>query len=261
MSKLQHYLSRINNFKSKSKAKKEETPIVFSNEGFCYSCNQTTRFIAKSDWWRDYYICNNCGSIPRERAIMYCIEKFYPAWREKVIHESSPVFRGTSLRLKNESKDYRSTQFFPGRERGVIYRGFRNEDLEHLTFEDESIDLHLTQDVFEHIFDPAQAFREIARTLKPGGAHIFTTPLVNKNLPSQWCAKRNLNGEIEHLIDPPEYHGNPVSPEGSLVTVHWGYDIVKFIFDSCGLFTEMIYIDALDLGIRAEFIEVLITRK
>lgn len=43
--------------------------------------------------------------------------------------------------------------------------------------------------------------------------------------------------------------------------IHWGYDIVKFIFDACGLFTEMIYIDALNFGIRAEFIEVLITRK
>ncbi len=39
---------------------------------------------------------------------------------------------------------------------------------------------HLTQDVFEHLFDPAAAFREIARTLQPGGAHVFTTLLVRK---------------------------------------------------------------------------------
>jgi SAM-dependent methyltransferase len=192
---------------------------------------------------------------------MYCIEKFYPAWREKVIHESSPVFRGTSLRLKNEAKDYLPTQYFPGVERGATHRGFRNEDLEQLTFADQSIDLHITQDVFEHIFNPAQAFGEIARTLKPGGAHIFTTPLVNKDSPTQWCARRDSNGAIEHLIDPPEYHGNPVSADGSLVTVHWGFDIVKFIHDACGLFTEMVYIDALELGIRAEYIEVLLTRK
>jgi len=191
----------------------------------------------------------------------YCIEKFYPAWREKVIHESSPVFRGTSLRLKNEAQDYLPTQYFPGVERGMIYRGFRNENLEQLTFDDESIDLHITQDVFEHIFDPAQAFKEVARTLKPGGAHIFTTPLVNKDAQTQWCAKRDAKGAIEHLIDPPEYHGNPVSADGSLVTVHWGFDILRFIYDACGLFTEMIYIDAIELGIRAEYIEVLITRK
>ena len=142
-----------------------------------------------------------------------------------------------------------------------MHQGFRNEDLELLTFDDQSIDLHVTQDVFEHIFDPAQAFREIARTLRPGGAHVFTTPLVNKKLPTQWCARKKTDGTIQHLIDPPEYHGNPVSIEGSLVTVHWGFDITKYIFDSCGLFTELIYVDALDLGIRAEYIEVLITRK
>jgi len=85
--------------------------------------------------------------------------------------------------------------------------------------------------------------------------------LVNKNTPTEWCARINPDGTLVHLIDPPEYHGNPVSSDGSLVTVHWGFDITKYIYDACGLFTEMVYVDALDLGIRAEYIEVLITRK
>src|ERR1041384_7961304 len=140
MSKLRRYLSRIYRFNKKAKDQNKPASTVFSNIGFCYSCNQTTRFVAKGDWWRDYYVCNNCGSIPRERAVMYCIEKFFPAWREKAIHESSPVSRGTSLRLKAEAKDYLSTQYSPEIERGIIYRGFRNEDLEQLTFEDQSID-------------------------------------------------------------------------------------------------------------------------
>ena len=261
MKKWKYYLRRIYNLYRKPTVDEKKTLSLFTNTGFCYSCNQPSRFTATKDWWRDYYTCDNCGSIPRERAVMYCIEKFYPEWQEKVIHESSPVFRGTSLRLKNEAKHYLPTQFFPGVERGIKYRGFRNEDLEQLTFDDESIDLHITQDVFEHIFDPAQSFREIARTLKPSGAHIFTTPLVRKNAPTRWCARKDRYGVIEHLLDPPEYHGNPVSAEGSLVTVHWGFDIVKFIYDACGLFTEMIYIDAIELGIRAEYIEVLVTRK
>lgn len=250
-----------NYYPSREKKNGFELSKTFANEGFCYSCNRLTRFVATNEWWRDFYICENCGSIPRERAIMYCIEKFFPDWREKTIHESSPIARGTSLRLSNEAKNYIGTQFFPGKKRGEICQGFRNEDLEQLTFDDESIDLHITQDVFEHIFDPGQAFREIARTLKLGGSHIFTTPLVNKNRPTEWCAKKNIDGSIDYLLDPPEYHGNPVSSKGSLVTVHWGYDVLRYIYDACGLFTEMIYIDALEFGIRAEFIEVLITRK
>lgn len=192
---------------------------------------------------------------------MYCIEKFFPGWKNMLIHESSPVMRGTSARLSQEAVNYTASQYYPDLQPGAIRDGYRNENLEQLTFEDRTIDLHVTQDVFEHIFDPAQAFKEIARTLKPGGAHVFTTPLVNKNAPTEWCARLNPDGTIRHLISPPEYHGNPVSAEGSLVTVHWGYDITQYIFEACGLFTEIVYLDALELGIRAEYIEVLITRK
>lgn len=45
------------------------------------------------------------------------------------------------------------------------------------------------------------------------------------------------------------------------MTVHWGYDITEFIYKACGLFTQIVFIDALDLGIHAEYIEVLVTRK
>lgn len=178
-----------------------------------------------------------------------------------MIHESSPAPRGTSLRLAGAAKNYIATQYYPGVPLGKRYKGFRNESLESLTFKDSSLDLHITQDVFEHVLDPARAFMEIARTLKPGGAHVFTTPLVNKSSATEFCARKGPDGSIEQLIHPPEYHGNPVCQEGSLVTVHWGYDITSFILKACGLFTEIVYIDALEFGIRAELIEVLITRK
>jgi len=139
--------------------------------------------------------------------------------------------------------------------------GVRCEDLENLSFEDESVDLHVTQDVFEHLFNPAAAFREIARTLRPGGAHVFTTPLVRKNQSTRFCAHLAPDGTVVQLIEPPEYHRNPISSEGSLVTVNWGYDITDFVFETSGLFTEIVFLDILDCGIRAEYIEVLITRR
>lgn len=210
---------------------------------------------------RDSYICIKCKSIPRERALMYCVEKFFPDWRELTIHESSPCERGASLRFKREAKYYIPSQYYPDRKLGEYHGSFRNENLEYLTFEDNSIDLHISQDVFEHIINPEEAFREVARTLKPGGAHIFTTPLVNKTKPTEWCIKRDQNGNLIQMVFPAEYHGNPISQEGSLVVAHWGYDITSFIYESCGLFTEMVYLDIIYYGIRADLIEVLITRK
>ncbi|MGA7215751.1 MAG: hypothetical protein WBX20_16225 [Terrimicrobiaceae bacterium] len=50
-----------------------------------------------------------------------------------------------------------------------------------------------------------------------------------------------------------------MSAEGSLVTWHWGYDIVTHIKNASGLDTEIIELDDIKLGIRGEYIEVLVT--
>ena len=191
---------------------------------------------------------------------MQVIELYYPEWCSLMIHESSPCNRGASVRLRKGCRTYIPTQFFPNQKLGSIHNGMRCENLEAMTFEDNSIDLHISQDVMEHIFHPAKAFQEITRTIKPGGAHIFTVPLVNKIKASKLRATMAADGAIEH-IETPMYHGNPIDPQGSLVTMDWGYDIVKYIFYTTGLFTHTLYIDDISKGIRAEYIEVLVTVK
>ena len=236
------------------------TGVKFENAGYCYCCDRQTVFQSTDEWFRDHYVCSSCGSIPRERALMYCVEKFFPGWRECRVHESSPAGRGASVKLRGQAREYIPSQFFPDAEPGAWHNGAQCENLECMTFEDDSIDLHVTQDVMEHVFNPDRAFKEIARTLRPGGAHIFTVPLVNKEKPTEICARLDDEGHIVHLREP-EYHGNPVSDMGALVTRRWGYDICDYIFRSSGLYTKLIYMDALEFGIRAEFIEVLITTK
>lgn len=191
---------------------------------------------------------------------MAVLDDLFPDWGGLTIHESSPGDRGASKRLAQECGKYIPSQFFPNIDSGSMVGNIRCENLESLTFEDDSIDLHITQDVMEHVFNPASAFRELARTLKPGGAHVFTVPIIQRLAPSRRRAERLENGEIVHL-EPAEYHGNPISNKGSLVTVDWGFDICRHIFDSSGLFTEIVRIDDLSRGIRAEYIEVLVSRK
>jgi SAM-dependent methyltransferase len=224
------------------------------------TCSTEVTFASKSTWFRDNYFCLNCGSIPRERALMQVIETYFPEWKDLIIHESSPIPRGASARLSHECNKYIPSQFFPNQPAGSYVNGVRCENLEELSFGDNSVDLHITQDVMEHLISPSKAFKEIARTLKPGGAHIFTVPLVNKNRPSKFRAKIQTNGDIVYL-ESPVYHGNPISEKGSLVTMDWGFDICRYIFNASGLFTHMICIDDLSKGIRAEYIEVLVTKK
>jgi SAM-dependent methyltransferase len=117
-----------------------------------------------------------------------------------------------------EAPGYLSSQYYPNVPARESVNGVRCENLEKLSFDD-----HRT---FSSIsFDLAAAFREIARTLRPGGAHVFTTPLENKEAATEICARRTPDGQVVQLIEPAQYHGNPVSSEGSLLTVRWGYDI------------------------------------
>lgn len=191
---------------------------------------------------------------------MAVLQQRFPNWRALTIHESSPGNRGASRRLKMECSRYIASQFFEGERPGAMVGPHRCENLERMTFDDGSIDLHVTQDVLEHVLRPELAFAEIARTLKPGGAHVFTVPLVNKEQPSKARVAVDASGAVVHL-EPAVYHGNPIDPNGSLVITDWGFDIRARIARACGLETEMIRIEDPNRGIQGEYLEVLVTTK
>ena len=173
------------------------------------------------------------------------------------MHESSPG-GASSEKLKRECQKYVASHFFPDVAPGQMKDGFRCENLEQQTFADAEFDLVVTQDVFEHILNPRQAFSEIARTLKPGAAHVFTVPWYYWK-PTLVRAVEE-NGAIQHLENP-DYHGNPIDPNGSLVVTEWGWDFCDFIYKHSGMTTTVVRIQDKYRGIQAEFIEVFISRK
>lgn len=52
------------------------------------------------------------------------------------------------------------------------------EDAGRLPVEDESFDVAVCLEVFEHLFEPEQAAREIHRALRPGGRLLVTVPNI-----------------------------------------------------------------------------------
>lgn len=233
----------------------------FKHNGWCPICEKDVTFTAKHKWFRDHLLCSGCGSIPRERALFKVIEDHFPNYGELAVHETSPGRRGASVKLQRECAHYTSSQYFPDAKPGAIHpSGYRCENLEQLTFPDNFFDLFVSQDVMEHIFDPDKAFKEIARVLKPGGAHIFTVPIINKTKISERCASLSPSGAIIFHHEA-VYHGNPVDAKGALVTMHWGYDIANFIIEAAKMPTVIFQIDDIDKGIRAEYIDVLVSYK
>lgn len=235
--------------------------MTHENYGYCPICKTETKFISKNDWFRDNLICIKCKSIPRERSIAYIINKIFgDDLKSLKVHESSPALNRSITDYLDKKTKYSYSQYFPNQKTGVNYKGFRNENLEKLTFGDDTFDIFITQDVFEHIYRPEKAFKEIARVLKPSGKLISTVPLVNKFRDSKPRIKIDKDNKIEYLAKK-DYHGNPVSSEGSLVTFNWGYDIVDYIDRSTGMRTILFVLDIIDFGLRAEYLEVLVSFK
>ena len=142
---------------------------------------------------------------------------------------------------------------------GTSRKGARCENLEQLTFSDESFDIFISQDVLEHVFSPERALAEIMRVLKTGGIHIFTTPKHKDLLQSRQRARFEQGRVIE--IAEPMYHGNPISEKGSLVTWDYGVDFVELAERWSGYQTSVYILHDRRLGIDGEFMDVFMTIK
>jgi SAM-dependent methyltransferase len=229
--------------------------VFYRHSGFCPICEGAREFTSKNQGYRESLHCSGCGSVPRERALALVLTRQFPQWRTRAIHESSPANRGISPKMKRECVNYVASQYFPGKPLGETFGGFRNENLEMLTFGDETFDLVVTLDVMEHVNKPDAVFREISRTLKPGGAYLFTVPTYKGRIVSERRALYKSDGSVEHMAEP-EYHGNPVSDAGSLVTFHYGHDLAALIHQWSGMSTEVSRFHDHRHGIIGEFTEV-----
>lgn len=230
-------------------------PAVLDNPGYCPVCEDRSRFVARERWLRDFYLCERCHSIPRQRAMVEVLNLVQPDWRELSVHESSPSLAYFAQRCRG----YSSSHLFEGVPRGAMRGPHRCEDLEALTFPDETFDVFLTQDVLEHVFEPGPALAEIARVLKRGGVHVFTAP-KHKDLPASRRRARRAGGEVEHLL-PAEYHGNPIGDGRSLVTWDYGCDFDDLARSWSGYLVSDYVLRDRARGIDGEFLDVFVMRK
>lgn len=227
------------------------------NAGYCPICEEVVNFHEYGEWLRDYYICGKCQSIPRQRAIINALNLFVPSWRELVIHESSPGGKSSDY-IKAKCHNYSESQYYPNTNNGEMVGGVRCENLECLTFDNSSFDIFITQDVFEHIFHPDKALREIERVLKPNGAHIFTVPWSTEY---NTCQRARLEVSKVEYFKPPVYHGNPIDDSGSLVVFDWGIDFIDFLHKNSNMYTTIYLEKNRSMGLDGEMLHVFISKK
>jgi SAM-dependent methyltransferase len=230
--------------------------MFLKTTGYCCICEDESAFEARETWLRDHYVCGRCGTIPRVRALVHVLNIVVPNWRQSKMHESSPGSRYFADRCAGYSHSY----FFDDVPLGGSKDGNPCQNLEALTFDDEAFDIFVTQDVMEHVFHPDRALAEISRVLRPGGIHIFTAPKHKHLLHSRRRASLEADGQITHHL-PADYHGNPISAEGSLVTWDYGTDFDDLLRTWSGYATSNYIIRNRRLGIDGEYLDVFVTIK
>ena len=192
-----------------------------STRGYCPTCDRVTRFY---DWTvneRESGHCMWCGCKSRQRGLAHVIKSTYGVRKLDELGGRDLSILNTECggplheQLSRNSRYTCSEDLGPEHAPGAIVNGIRNEDLQRTSFDDNSFDLVVSTEVFEHIPEPYAAHREVLRILKPGGRHIFTVPYVQK-----WqedCVRAVIeDGKLRHLMCP-EYHYDPLRPDGVLV--------------------------------------------
>ena len=108
----------------------------------------------------------------------------------------------------------------------------RHEDLKSTSFKNDTFDLILSSEVFEHVPNPYEAFKEVLRILKPGGKHIFTVPFFERNGKDTIFATLEEDGVFRWTGDEKPMHGDSVRPEGIPVFTIFGQELARKL---CGL--------------------------
>ena len=121
------------------------------------------------------------------------------------------------------------TEYFNSIPRGTCIDGVFSEDLQELSFPDNSFNIVISLDVFEHIANPWRAFAEVYRVLRPQGTAIITIPIDWRLTKTK--ARAQMEGDSIQHVSPPAYHLDPLRTEGALVFTDFGQDLIQCLND------------------------------
>lgn len=210
-----------------------------TSEGYCHVCGSHTTFRSYEPLdfpcKRNSFICDVCGSSARNRHIAKTILDLFPDFgqfaslSEFAMHFDGRVFMtcttGAIAEALSPMRGLVRSEYIDGVPAGSYRDSVLCQDIQSTSFDDNSFDLVITEDVLEHVPFPERAFREIGRILKPGGYHVATIP-VKWHLEKSEPRAILKDGKVVHLREP-EYHLDPTRQDGILSFTDYGQDIVK----------------------------------
>lgn len=192
---------------------------------WCPVCGRATLAARFDENLRDSGSCVSCGATNRQRQVAWALLNLLSGGvgaglnklstlKIRIFHAEAagPIHLGLV-----GNPGYCCSEFIGyDRRPGEAVEGTRHEDVQDLSFADNSFDLVITTDILEHVPDPYRAHREIFRVLGTGGSHLFTVPFLHSDVLDQERCRIGADGEIAHLSEP-QYHHDPLREGGALV--------------------------------------------
>lgn len=212
----------------------------FTVPGFSYPAGEAVQFTADFLYaadgqvnWRERLVCPITGLNNRLRAVVHLAGSelgLLPYESIYITEQVTPLYDYLQRRYPAiVGSEYLGESVKLG---GLDSRGVRNEDLTQLTFRDESFDVVLSFDCFEHMPDFPTGMREMARVTKVGGRMLWSVPFRADRHDNLCRASLSKDGTLTHH-EPPEYHGDPLSADGCLCYTHFGWEMLDQV-RQCG---------------------------
>jgi len=145
--------------------------------------------------------CPRCGSIARDRFLMWSFMQRDPQPASARLLETSPRLGHDYRAFMRTWFDYRSSDFDLSAHVGDIQL-----DLQQIELPTASIDVVLTPHVLEHVPDTGRALGELFRVIAPGGRMYLQVPV--------------LHGDTRVPVEP-EFHA-----DNTPVFFNFGWDLI-----------------------------------
>ncbi len=136
----------------------------------CPCCGRRWAAFA-ADWNRPSAVCPGCGAHERHRALWLYMRDRLQVGHERIEMLHFAPEHAISRNLSALERVERVTADLDGTGVDVA------EDIERLSFADESFDAILCSHVLEHVADDRAAMAELRRALRPGGWALVMVPL------------------------------------------------------------------------------------
>ena len=191
------------------------TDDFVSFDGFCVPCNARVALQLamgptspltghRNPNWRETLTCPTCGMNNRQRLVATLLKEQLEPFHDKAVYfmeQVTPMFRWAEAAFPQHrtiGSEYLGDSHQGGQLAGS---GVRHEDVMNLSFPAESLDIIVSNDVFEHVPEPTRAFSECARTLRRGGTLLATVPF-HDGYDQSVTRARLENGVLHHVLPP-----------------------------------------------------------